>query len=70
MRGLGSGMKEFKKATNFDDEPEPRRSYDRQIDAPSAANEAQRMEEERRRLEEERRRLDEERCQFQARQQS
>src|SRR4051812_12599528 len=34
MRGLGSGMKEFKKATNLDDdEPEPRRSYARQLDA-------------------------------------
>lgn len=32
MRGLGSGVKEFKKATTVDDEPEPRRSYDRQID--------------------------------------
>jgi sec-independent protein translocase protein TatA len=69
MRGLGSGMKEFKKATNFDDEPEPRRSYDRQIDTQSSYSEAQRVDEERRRLEEERRRLDEERREFQARQQ-
>jgi sec-independent protein translocase protein TatA len=29
MRGLGSGVKEFKKATNLeDDDHEPRRSYD------------------------------------------
>jgi sec-independent protein translocase protein TatA len=32
MRGLGSGVKEFKKATTVDDEPEPRRNYDRPAD--------------------------------------
>ncbi len=69
MRGLGSGMKEFKKATNFEEEPEPRRGYDRQIDTRTTSDEAIRVEDERRRLEEERRRLEEERRQFQARQQ-
>lgn len=29
MRGLGSGVKEFKKATNVEEEPEPRRGYER-----------------------------------------
>ena len=43
MRGLGSGVKEFKKATNVEEEPEPRRSYDRQIDAPR--NDERRLEE-------------------------
>lgn len=32
MRGLGSGVKEFKKATSLEEEPEPRRSYDRSDD--------------------------------------
>lgn len=31
MRGLGSGVKEFKKATG-DEEPEPRRDYDRRLE--------------------------------------
>ncbi len=29
MRGLGSGVKEFKKATNVEEEQEARRNYDR-----------------------------------------
>lgn len=33
MRGLGSGVKEFKKATNVEEEAETRKNYDRpQID--------------------------------------
>ncbi len=36
MRGLGSGVKEFKKATNVEEEPEPRRGYERSADGRSA----------------------------------
>lgn len=32
MRGLGSGVKEFKKATTAEEEAEQQRSYDRQLD--------------------------------------
>lgn len=32
MRGLGSGVKEFKKATTLEEEPETRRNYDRPTD--------------------------------------
>jgi sec-independent protein translocase protein TatA len=32
MRGLGSGVKEFKKATNFDDDDDARRAEDRRLD--------------------------------------
>jgi sec-independent protein translocase protein TatA len=32
MRGLGSGVKEFKKATNFDDDDDARRADDRRYD--------------------------------------
>lgn len=32
MRGLGSGVKEFKKATTVEEEQEARRSYDRNLD--------------------------------------
>ncbi|MDB5035620.1 MAG: hypothetical protein JWQ98_2861 [Chlorobi bacterium] len=69
MRGLGSGMKEFKKATSIhDDEPEPTpRTYDRQLDS-RATDERLRLDQERRDLEEQRRLLEEERRQYQARQ--